>query len=108
MLGSLMTYEPLQKWNCIIRPIKVETACSPIYIMKVMVNGAPHKNMATIYNKYIVYIKKGDDKEHIVYVLRNGTDVYFPNITSCIYIPRNRSKQIKDVIDKFRHRCSEG
>ena len=58
--------------------------------------GAPHKNMATIYNKYIVF-KKGVDKGAYRVVLRNGTDVYFPNITSCIYIPKPTPKQIKIV-----------
>lgn len=64
--------------------------------------GAPHKNMSTIYNKYIVF-KQGDDQGAYRVVLRNGTDVYFPNILSCIYIPKPTPKQIKDVKDLAQH-----
>ena len=58
--------------------------------------GSPRKNMGTIYNKYIVF-KKGVDKGAYRVVLRNGTDVYFPNITSCIYIPKPTPEQIELV-----------
>ena len=64
--------------------------------------GAPHKNMTTIYNKYIVF-KNGDDKGAYRVVLRNGTNVYFPNIISCIFIPKPTPKQIKRVKDDYAH-----
>ena len=64
--------------------------------------GAAHKNMSTIYNKYIVF-KQGDDQGAYRVVLRNGTDVYFPNILSCIYIPKPTPKQIQDVKDLAIH-----
>lgn len=59
---------------------------------------AKHRNMATIYNKYIVY-KNGDDRGAYRVVLRNGTDIYFPNILSCIYIPLPSSDKILSVIE---------
>ena len=49
--------------------------------------GADHKNMAAIYNKYFVFTR-GQYRGAYRVLLRNGSDLYFPNILSCIYIPR--------------------
>lgn len=63
--------------------------------------GAPHKNMGVIYNKYIVF-NRGTDKGAYRILLRNGSDVYFPNILSCIYIPRPSEQAKNRVLRKFQ------
>lgn len=60
-------------------------------------NGAPHKNMAVIYNKYFVFTN-GRNRGAYRVLLRNGSDLYFPNILSCIYIPRPSEHQIQWVL----------
>lgn len=63
--------------------------------------GAQHTIMATIYNRYFVY-KKDPNKGAYRVVLRNGTDCYFPNILSCIYIPLPSSDKILSVIESAK------
>ena len=73
-----------------------------LYIKKGAENNAPVINMTTIYNKYIVYTQ-GSNKGAYRVILRNGNNVYFPNILSCIYLPLPSESQIEDVIDKHKH-----
>lgn len=53
-----------------------------IYIKK----GQDKRFLSTIYNKYLVYTQGGGKGAYRV-LLRNGSDLYYPNILSCIYIP---------------------
>lgn len=78
-----------------------------VYIKKGNGDNTPQKRLSTIYNKYLVFtedktityanysveIKKGAYRV----VLRNGTNLYFPNILSCIYIPKPDNAQIDSV-----------
>ena len=78
-----------------------------VFIKKGDGNNASIKRMSTIYDKYLVFkqdttircngyevtIKMGAYRV----VLRNGTNLYFPNIMSCIYIPRPGNDQVKAV-----------
>lgn len=79
-----------------------------LYIKRGTEDNAPIINMTTIYNKYIVYTKKLKQEEKTKQeayrvLMRNGNNVYFPNILSCIYLPLPSESQIEDVIDKHKH-----
>ena len=84
------------------RTTKGSDGLQSLYIKKGAENNAPVINMTTIYNKYIVYTQ-GSNKGAYRVILRNGNNVYFPNILSCIYLPLPSESQIEDVIDKRKH-----
>lgn len=62
--------------------------------------GNERKSMATIYNKYLVY-QQGKKKGAYRVKFRNGSDIYFPNILSCIYIPKPTNEQVNNVIERY-------
>lgn len=70
-----------------------------IYIKK----GQDKKFLTTIYNKYLVY-SQGENKGAYRVLLRNGSDLYYPNILSCIYIPTldpQTTDRIKKLLTAF-------
>ena len=52
--------------------------------------------LSTINSKYLYY-SNGDKKGAYRVKLRNGSDVYYPNILSCIYIPQPTPEQINSI-----------
>ena len=84
------------------RTTKGSDGLQSLYIKKGAENNAPVINMTTIYNKYIVY-SQGSNQGAYRVLMRNGNNVYFPNIISCIYLPLPSERQIEDVIDKHKH-----
>ena len=96
------------------RTTKGSDGLQSLYIKRGAENNAPIINITTIYNKYIVYTNKIKQEEETKQeektkqeayrvLMRNGNNVYFPNILSCIYLPLPSESQIEDVIDKYKH-----
>ena len=78
------------------RTTKGSDGLQSLYIKRGAENNAPVINMTTIYNKFFIYTQGSKSSAYRV-ILRNGNNVYFPNILSCIYLPQpSNNSKIKD------------
>lgn len=87
------------------RTTKGSDGLQSLYIKRGAEDNAPVINMTTIYNKYIVFTQGSNQGAYRV-LMRNGNNVYFPNILSCIYLPQPTQPQVDSVLNLYKNGLS--